>query len=83
MCKKRGQHRGIDYQVETYPGDGYTGWVAVLSKDGRPIKEVDGISRSPGGVPENAPVCSAVQCEIDAEFDLAASGQSPWGSMFS
>ena len=55
----------------------------LLSKDGRPIKEVEGIMWSLGGVPVNAPVHLAVECEIDAEFDLAASGQSLWASVFS
>jgi hypothetical protein len=85
MYTQSGQYRGIDYHVKAYPGDGITGWVAALSKDGRPIKEVSGSVNEVNGNlrSENVPVWLAVECEIDAEFEMAASGQSLWGLTFS
>lgn len=82
MLQQPKRYRGIDYQAKIFPGTGVTGWSAVLRKDGRPIMSVEGQMGTPDGRHFEAPVDIAVRQAIDDEFQLAATGQSKWGDVF-
>jgi len=72
MYQFKGQHHGVDYQAQVFPGEAYTGWVAALSKEDTPLPDIEGrLLRNPVS-DRNEPLAVrlAIHCGIKAELNL-------------